>query len=166
MTFDEAYKTIKRGDLVVLRRELEDGLSPDLRNRYSWTILMIAAMKGNTEIGRLLIDKGAELETRNMFRETALSLAVQTGHSSFVKLLLKSGASLDCHPHGMSLDVFLNWVENYCAHPKGSMENIRELFNAERQSRAESPNEPSERDVKTAVMNRATALQPQEKEPT
>ena len=61
MTFDEAIKIIKRGDIVHLRKELEEGLSPSLCNQHSWTLLMIAAMEGNTSIGRLLIEKGADL---------------------------------------------------------------------------------------------------------
>jgi ankyrin repeat protein len=61
MTFDEASRVIKRGDIVHLRKELEEGLGPNLCNQYSWTLLMIAAMEGDTSIGRLLIEKGATL---------------------------------------------------------------------------------------------------------
>jgi ankyrin repeat protein len=82
MTFDEVSKVIKKGDIVRLRRELEDGLSPNLCNEYSWTLLMAAAMEGNTSIGMLLIEKGADLDSRNKFRDTALSLAAHSGHLS------------------------------------------------------------------------------------
>ncbi|MGB8113516.1 MAG: ankyrin repeat domain-containing protein, partial [Candidatus Sulfotelmatobacter sp.] len=97
MTFDEASKLIKRGDITRLRDALERGLNPDLCNKNSWSLLMIAALEGNTSIGRSLIEKGADLDKRNKFRETALSLAAHSGHPSFVKLLLTSGASLDCY---------------------------------------------------------------------
>jgi ankyrin repeat protein len=136
MTFDEIHRVIKKGDLGLLRNELEDGLSPNLSNRYSWTLLMLAAMEGSSNIGRLLIEKGADLNCRNQFGDTALSLAAQTGHTSFVQLLLTSGASLDCHPHGNSLDIFLNWVEQYTPNSKKQTENIRKLFAAERKARA------------------------------
>jgi ankyrin repeat protein len=96
MTFDEASKLIKKGDIIRLRKELGDRLSPNMTNQYSWTLLMIAALEGNTSIGYLLIESGAELDRRNKFHETALSLAAHTGHSSFVGLLLTSGASLEC----------------------------------------------------------------------
>jgi ankyrin repeat protein len=139
MTFEEADKAIKKGELSRLRKELEGGMSPDLANSYSWTILMAAAMYGNTQIGRLLIQKGADLNRRNMLGDTALSLAVQTGHSSFVRLLLKNGASLDCHPHGKSLDIFLDWAAEYCRVTKKQMEHIRELFENERKLRDQSP---------------------------
>jgi len=98
MTFDEASKLIKKGDIIRLRQELQEGLSPNLANQYAWSLLMIAGLEGNTSIGSLLIERGAELDRRNKFHETALSLAAHSGHSSFVELLLTSGASLDCHP--------------------------------------------------------------------
>jgi len=113
MTFEEARKLIKKGDIVGLRKELHDGLSPNLSNQYSWTLLMAAAMDGNTSIGSLLIENGAALDTRNKFRGTALSLAAHTGHASFVDLLLKSGASLECHPSGNTFDIWLDWACKY-----------------------------------------------------
>src|SRR5277367_2884590 len=102
MTFDEANKIIEKGDLIGLRNELDGGLDPNLCNQNSWTLLMAAAMEGDTSIGTLLIERGADLERRNKFRDTALSLAAHTGHPSFVKLLLTSGASLECHPDGIT----------------------------------------------------------------
>src|SRR5580692_11519327 len=89
MTFDEASKLIKKGDIIRLRKELQDGLSPNLANQYSWTLLMIAALEGNTSIGSLLIESGAELDSRNKSHATALSWAAHTGHSSFVSPLLE-----------------------------------------------------------------------------
>ena len=133
MTFDEASKLIKKGDIIQLRQELQEGLSPNLANQASWTLLMIAALEGNTAIGSLLIESGAELDTRNKFRETALSLAAHSGHPSFVELLLTSGASLECHPFGNTFDAWLNWA---CQYGRCS-EKIRGLFDKERRVRAE-----------------------------
>jgi ankyrin repeat protein len=133
MTFDEVSKLIKKGDIIQLRKELQDGLSPNIANQYSWTLLMIAALEGNTSIGSLLIESGAELDRRNKFHDTALSLAAHSGHSSFVSLLLTGGASLECHPFGTTFDVWLDWA---CQYGRCS-EKIRELFNKERKTRAE-----------------------------
>ena len=138
MTFDEVHRVIKKGDLNHLRSELERGLSPNLCNQYSWTLLMLAAVEGNTSIGRLLIEKGAELDTRNKHRGTALSLAAHTGHPSFVKLLLDSGASLECYPFGDRLEVWLNWLGEYSACPPKELNRIRELFDSERQIRSQA----------------------------
>ena len=133
MTFHEAAKLTKKGDVVGLRRAFQDGLSPNLCNQYSWTLLMVAALEGNTSIGSLLIECGAELDTRNKFHDTALSSAAHTGHASFVDLLLRNGASLDCHPFGDSLNAWLSWACQYgrCT------ERIRELFENERKIRTE-----------------------------
>lgn len=125
MTFDEADKAIKKGDVLRLRSELERGLDPDLSNRFGWTILMAVAMTGNTKIGGILISKGASLDRRNKNGDTALSLAIQMGHPPFVSLLLRSGASLDCHPHGNSLDIFMDWAVQYCGVTKETMAKIR-----------------------------------------
>ncbi len=133
MTFDEASKLIKKGDLIRLRKELRDGLSPNTANRYSWTLLMIAALEGDTSIGSLLIESGADLDRRNKSRDTALSLAAHTGHSSFVGLLLTAGASLECHPFGNTFEAWLNWA---CQYARCS-EKIRKLFDKERKARAE-----------------------------
>jgi len=133
MTFDEVSKLIKKGNVIRLREELRNGLSPNLANQYSWTVLMSAALEGNTAIGSLLIDGGAELDLRSKSRETALSLAAHTGHSSFVGLLLTSGASLDCHPFG---NTFEDWL-NFAFRHGRCTEKIRGLFDQERKIRAE-----------------------------
>ena len=64
MTFEEVYRLIKRGDTPRLRLEIEDGLNPNLSNQYGWSILMMAAIRGSTSIGKLLIEAGAELDSR------------------------------------------------------------------------------------------------------
>ena len=135
MTFDEAHRAIKKGDLTRLRRELNNGLNPNLANRSFWTLLMLAAMEGNTSVGSLLIEKGADLDTRNKFRSTALSLAAHTGHPSFVKLLLERGASLECYPFGNDLQVWLNWLGKHSACPPKELDRIRQLFTDERNRR-------------------------------
>jgi ankyrin repeat protein len=134
MTFDEASKLIKRGDMVGLRHELETGLSANLCNKNSWTLLMIAALEGNTAIGTLLIETGADLDQRNKFRETALSLAAHSGHPSFVQLLLKRGASLEGYPFGNTFDDWLNWVAKYSGSSEQA-QHLRRLFEEERKTR-------------------------------
>ena len=107
ITFDEVHGLIKKGDLVSLRHELDRGLNANLSNRFSWTLLMLAALEGNTTIGELLISRRAPHDTTNDFGETALSLAAHHGHVPFVRILLANGASRDCRPHGHSLEDWL-----------------------------------------------------------
>jgi ankyrin repeat protein len=134
MTFDAVHKAIKRGDFEAIRKAFDEGLDPDLANKGGWTILMLAAMKGNSRIGELLIDKGADLNKRNTHRDTALSLAALSGSASFVELLLQRGASLDCYPHGNSLDVYLDWLSSF--YPE-RMKRIRKAFDSQRSAQPE-----------------------------
>jgi hypothetical protein len=105
--FVDAHRLIKKGDVAGLRRMLEHGVSSKLLNRFSWTLLMLSAVEGNSRIGELLIANGADLDKANDIGETALSLAAHKGHLRFVRLLLSAGASTECQPHGHSLD---EWV--------------------------------------------------------
>jgi ankyrin repeat protein len=136
MVFDQVHRMIKRGDITWLRDAFAKGLDPNLTNRYSWTILMLAALGGKIEVGRIIIENGAALDTRNSFRDTALSLAIQSAHPSFVRLLLSNGASMDCHPHGNSLEIFIDWVERYSQNSQETIQHIRNHFDLERDSRS------------------------------
>ena len=140
MTYEAVHRVIKRGDVETLNTALKSRLDADLSNQYGWTLLMLAAMSGNTAIGKLLIEAGADVDHRNKFRDTALLLAVHTGHPSFVRLLLSSGASLDCHPHGNSMDIFFDWVAKYGNGSGGQsqIERIRNMFNDERMAREQA----------------------------
>ena len=126
MTFDEAHRLIKKSDVVCLRHELDRGLSPNLSNQFSWTLLMLAALEGNTSIGELLISRGAPLDTTNNFGETALSLAAHGGHAPFVRILLANGASPDCRPHGHSLE---DWLKIASGLPQVKIASVLDLLN-------------------------------------
>lgn len=83
MTFDDAHGLIKKGDILSLRHELDGGASPDLSNRFSWTLLMMAAIERNMPIGELLISRGAALNKTNDFVKPRFRLlpTVATLHS-------------------------------------------------------------------------------------
>jgi ankyrin repeat protein len=126
MTFDAVHKAIKKGDLIFLRRELDGGLSPNCSNRFSWSLLMLAAMEGNTKIGELLISRCANVDAVNDFGETALSLAAHSGHIPFIRMLLAKEASTVCHPHGSSLG---DWLRVASGLPREKIESILDLIN-------------------------------------
>ena len=93
MTFEEAHIAIKKGDVISLRHALDSGMTPDLSNQFSWTLLMLAAIEGNTAVADLLVSRGADVNRANKFSDTPLSLARAGKHPQFVKILLSYGAS-------------------------------------------------------------------------
>ena len=130
MDFREAHKAIKKGDVIRIRHFLQSGGDANLANRLSWTLLMMAALEGNTAVGEELIQRGAQLDMQNKFGDTALSLAAHTGHVGFVELLLRSGASLDGHPSGSSFESFLDWAAQYGTGAPEAMDKIRAIVSA------------------------------------
>jgi ankyrin repeat protein len=108
MTFDEVHKLIKKGDLMAVRAALDGGVDANLSNKFSWTLLMLAALEGNTPIAELLIARGAEIDKANAAGETALSLTACGGHLRLMKVLLAHGSSKGCRPHGTALK---DWIK-------------------------------------------------------
>jgi ankyrin repeat protein len=128
MTFDEAHRLIKNGDLVSLRHELDAGTSANVVNQFSWTLLMLTAIEGNTTIGELLISRGATIDKTNDFGETALSLAAHAGHARFITVLLAHGASKHCRPHGHTLE---DWMQVRWGLPRDKIKSILNLINSD-----------------------------------
>ena len=125
MTFDHLKKLIKNGDIISLRRELEEGTSANLANQFSWTLLMLAANEGNLSMAELLISRGADVNAVNDLGETALSLAACAGHSRLVRVLLDNGSLPGCEPHGQTLE---NWLKVSSGLPQDKIASILEII--------------------------------------
>lgn len=107
MTFEQAHRLIKRGQVAALEKAIPSRIDPNASNRFGWTLLMLAALEGNTRIGSFLLERGADVGPLNNFGESALSLAAHKGHLPFVKLLKAHGASGAVWPHGHELEEWL-----------------------------------------------------------
>ena len=107
MTFEQAHRLIKRGQIGALENAIPSAIDVNASNRYGWTLLMLAALEGNTKIGSLLIERGADVASLNNIGESALSLAAHKGHLPFVKLVKAHGASGAVWPHGHGLEEWL-----------------------------------------------------------
>jgi ankyrin repeat protein len=132
MTFEAVQKAIKRGDIEALRAAFKSGLDPNLANKYGWTILMLAASKGNSKIGKLIIDKGADLNKETTTGVSALSCATLCGSASFIELLLAEGASLN-GSDGNYMGSNLSFLEKL--YPE-RLRRIQRAYDAERDTRA------------------------------
>jgi len=82
MTYRGAQNLIKRGDEPALRAALEQGLDPNSVNQNGWTLLMLAAVEGNTTLGRLLLEYNADPTRTNNRQQTAASIA-GSNHAAF-----------------------------------------------------------------------------------
>lgn len=125
MDFDEAHRIIKRGDILAIRQAVQDGLHPNLTNNHFRTLLMLAALEGNTVIAEFLVEQGAAIHAMNNFGETALSLAAHKGHVRLTEWLIRKGASTDCRPHGWQL---CDWVRDTSGLPPDEGSRILALL--------------------------------------
>ena len=122
LSYRAAQTLIKRDDEPALHAALDTGLDPNLANKNGWTLLMLAALEGSVQLGKLLLGKGAEIHARNQHDETALSLAAQKGHLDFLRLLKERGANTNNKPHGTSLVL---WLINSPDLSKESLAEVR-----------------------------------------
>src|SRR5437764_13521246 len=125
MNFEEAHSCIKRGNIGSLNRSLDSALDPNLSNQFSWTLLMLAAIQGNTAIGRALVSHGANVDATNNFGECALSIAAHKGHVAFASWLLDAGASRECRTHGLALS---EWIEQPSGLPAQKISAVLQLL--------------------------------------
>jgi ankyrin repeat protein len=83
---------VKRGDLINLRRAVDDGADLEEKDSQGWTPLFHAAGTGNLAMVKLLLDAGATVNQGLETGFTALFSAVMSDHVKVVKELLRSGA--------------------------------------------------------------------------
>ena len=108
-TFEQFHRLIKKCDVIAVREFIASGVDADLRNRFGWTPLMLAANEGHTPIVSLLLSEGADVQAVNDFGASALAYAALRGEWRTIQALLDAGASLEVRPHGVSLLEFAGW---------------------------------------------------------
>ena len=90
---DVISATVMR-DRAAVKELLDDGKSPNARQKDGMTPLMIAASYGDADIAAMLLAKGADPTLRAQGGRTALSMAKVRGAAGaqMVQLLQRSGA--------------------------------------------------------------------------
>ena len=86
-TFNAFHRSIKRGDLAVIRNPLTQGVSASLQNKFGWTLLMLAASEGDTAIGELLVSNGADTNRATNTGQAGTALGT-TQWSAVIPLLV------------------------------------------------------------------------------
>ena len=87
--FNKIHRLTKKGDIIAIRLLLDEGLDPNLTNRFGWTLLMLAALHGRTDVADLLVSRGADPTKVNKFGDSPDSLAKCKGYRHFASALRK-----------------------------------------------------------------------------
>jgi ankyrin repeat protein len=90
----EMENAVQKDDIVKLKTLLLTGADVEVKDRFGWTLLMIAARDGKTESAIVLLDHGANPNAHvpDVF---PLKLAVSGGHIEIARQLLAKGARVD-----------------------------------------------------------------------
>jgi ankyrin repeat protein len=76
------YERSPQENLEAMRMLLDLGVDPNAANREGRTALMGAALKGRTDVVRLLVDRGARLDARDGgSRDTDTTVSALSGHT-------------------------------------------------------------------------------------
>lgn len=81
-------ETIRLGLSAELKRQLAEGADPNTRLFGGTPALYEAAVRGQTEIVRILLDHGAKIDAVTPRGKTALMTATARGHRDIVRLLM------------------------------------------------------------------------------
>ncbi|XP_077448562.1 ankyrin repeat and SOCS box protein 7 [Stigmatopora argus] len=82
---------VAAGDVYTLRRMLERGYSPTVRDANGWTLLHFSAAKGNQRCVRVFLEHGADPTVKDFIGGfTALHYAAMHGRARVASLMLES----------------------------------------------------------------------------
>ena len=82
----------RASDIASVSRLLDEGATPNARNRLGDTPLNMAARQGQSDLVRLLLARGADVNQPNLARVTPLMSAAFGGHEEVVRQLLAQRA--------------------------------------------------------------------------
>lgn len=84
------YYAAVYGRTRVLKAMLEQGVSPNQRDRNGRTLLMLAAENGHRDTVQMLLAYGADPNARSAFGETALDAAKRSGDPLIVAMIQRA----------------------------------------------------------------------------
>ena len=82
------------GDTEAVKDFLEGGIDVNANSKLG-SALHRAALRGHSDIAKLLTDKGANVNLKSESGDTALHYAVRKNHINIVEILLKNGADIN-----------------------------------------------------------------------
>jgi uncharacterized protein len=94
-SLEEVFKAARNNDPQAMTELLDRGLDPNSTNREGDTLLMVAAMRGYSDLVQILLAHKAAVDRRNRYGDTALLMASLEGHLEVAKLLVEHGAKVN-----------------------------------------------------------------------
>jgi len=91
----ELHDAARKGDVRRVKKLLEKGADPDVKDELGHTPLHLAALLGHVEIVKMLLEHGANPNTQDRSGETPLHHAAYWGRVDVARLLLERGADPD-----------------------------------------------------------------------
>ena len=104
MPEEPIHQAAERGDVAALRRELDDGVSPNALSGRGRTPLHYLCSRGDNPEARVdclhvLLEAGANVNAPNVHQNTPLHLAAVRGYANVVAALLEAGADVNRGDH-------------------------------------------------------------------
>ena len=104
MTEQPIHRAADAGDVDTLRRELDDGVSPNALSGRGRTPLHYLCSRGDNPDARVdclhvLLEAGANVNAPNVHQNTPLHLAAVRGYANVVAALLEAGADVNRGDH-------------------------------------------------------------------
>ena len=88
-------RAVDSGDVTSVNAIIARGADVNTRTEDGWTPLMLATIKGHTEVVAALLKQGADVDARNKKGWTALMFAVSMGDIETMRVLLAGNAEID-----------------------------------------------------------------------
>jgi hypothetical protein len=89
---EELLAAARKGDLAVVKQQVEKGAAIEAKTPYGQTPLYLAAMNGHEDVVRFLLDKGASVDVRDTFyKAPMLAFVLQREHYAVAKMLILKG---------------------------------------------------------------------------
>ena len=87
-----AFRAAEVGDVQRLKKEIEAGFDTDNRNRFGSTLLIVAAVNGQTDAVFFLLSIGMNPSRKNKNGRTAAVMARRMGFEDIAKMIEKHAA--------------------------------------------------------------------------
>lgn len=89
------HRAVDESDFAALKSLIDAGADVNARSSDEWTPLMLATIKGHTQMVEALLKNGADSNARNRKGWTALMFAVSMSDADTMRILLGAGANIN-----------------------------------------------------------------------